>query len=36
MYNMKVGNDWVIHMLPEERIVVKGVERYSVRSRDTS
>ena len=32
MYDAKVGNYRIVHMLPEEGIVIKSIERDSVRS----
>lgn len=32
MYDAQMRDYWVIHVLPEERIIVEGVERYSVRA----
>lgn len=32
MHDAEVRNDRIVHVLPEQRFVVKGVERYSVRS----
>ena len=32
MNHTEMRDDRVIHVLPEERVVVKGIERYPVRS----
>ena len=32
MYDTKMGDDRVIHMLPKERVVLESVERNSVGS----
>ena len=32
MYNAEVRDYGVVHVLPEEGLIVKGVERYSVRA----
>lgn len=32
MHNLEVRNERIVHVLPEERLVVKGIERYSVRA----
>jgi len=36
MYHAEVRDDGVVHVLPEERAVVKGIERYPIRSRGVS
>ncbi len=32
MYDAEMRNYWVVHVLPEQGVVFKGVERHSVRS----